>query len=106
MTSIKDLRQMNETMIIYLEKMSMDSRRNKIISNILEDDACFFKMTKKEAFEVLEGVGIDKEKIYPTYLELTSNDEMNRLISEGKLSKEEVKIEINNYNVDEMFKKR
>lgn len=105
MIGIKELRQMNEAMMIYLNKIGMDLERNQIINNILADEACFFKMTKDEAYRVLEALGVEEDKIYSIYLELTSNDELNRLIKENKLLKDELRIKIHDNNMGNILKK-
>ena len=48
MTKFEEIKLMNESTIIYLKKMGGDSTKNEIIKKILEDDACFFKIDKKD----------------------------------------------------------
>lgn len=72
MVGIKDLRLMNDTMITYLTKLGADTKRNEIIKKILEDDKCFFRMTKEDAYEILKDIGVSEEKIEEIYWSVAS----------------------------------
>lgn len=91
MVSVRELNLMNETMLIYLKNFGKSTNRNEIIRNILKDEACFFKVDKEDAYIILEDIGIQKNQILNTYLELTSNDEYIKLKSAGKIKDEEAK---------------
>lgn len=67
MTLFQEIKLMNETKIVYLKKLGINSQRNEIIRNVLEDDECFVKMDKSDAYLILKDVGIAKEKIESVY---------------------------------------
>ena len=70
MTIIDELRLMNETTILQLDKRGIDSKRNEIIKLILNDEKCFSKMKKNEAYDVLEDIGISKDRLRKVYQKL------------------------------------
>ena len=70
MTIIDELRLMNETTILQLDKRGIDSKRNEIIKLMLNDEKCFSKMKKSEAFDVLEDIGISKDRLRNVYQKL------------------------------------
>ena len=70
MTIIDELRLMNETTILQLDKRGIDSKRNEIIKLMLNDERCFSKMKKSEAFGVLEDIGISKDRLRNVYQKL------------------------------------
>ena len=99
MTKFEEIKLMNESTIIYLKKMGGDSTKNEIIKKILEDDACFFKIDKKDSLVILQDIGIKKEKIKDLYKELISKEEFYLLYQKGKINKDtdlKIKYEINN----------
>ena len=53
MDVLKNLMIMNEATIIHKEELGEDSNENKKIKEILEDEACFFKLDKNIAFKVI-----------------------------------------------------
>lgn len=73
--NLQDIRLINESMIKYLSNLGKSTRRNEIIKNILEDDYCFKKIDKNDAYIILEDIGISKEKISSVYLNLVSINE-------------------------------
>ena len=104
MIGIDEIRMMNDTMILYLEKMGENTERNEIIKKILQDDACFFKMDKLDACDILEDVGIKKEKILGTYNELISANVFYKLKKAGKISELDSKISFENQGSVDVFK--
>lgn len=98
MTQLEELIIMNDTMIKYLNKIEMSSKRNEIIQKILKDEACFFKMNKIEAFAILKDIGVTKEKIMITYLNLISYDNYYNLYKDGKINGNEKEL-IVKYNI-------
>ena len=48
MNQLQQIKLMNDSMIIYLKKIDENTEKNEIISKILDDEACFFKMKKEE----------------------------------------------------------
>lgn len=69
---IEDLRLMNKSMIKYLESMGKNVERNEIINHILEDNECFQKITKEDAYIILKDIGVSDEKIDVVYANLVS----------------------------------
>ena len=74
MTQLNELRLINEANIQYLKKINENFKRNEIIKEILNDDACFFKMNKDEAYMLLSEIGILDEHIENIYQKLISTD--------------------------------
>lgn len=102
MIDIEDIRLMNYASIEYNKIKGINNEANELINNLFEDKACFFKMSKDDAIMILTRVGVSKEVIEKTYMELISFDVYKRLIDEKKLSDEEVVIK-NNYKTNEVF---
>lgn len=69
---LKDIKLMNDTMIKYLSSLGKSTQRNEIIKNILEDDKCFEKISKDDAYMILKDIGVSEEKIESIYLNLVS----------------------------------
>lgn len=107
MIQMKELKLMNESMILYLKKIGMDSKRNEIIRQILNDDACFFRMDSSDAYAILHDIGVASEKLETIYSSLVSRDEFYRLQKEGKIKENEkdLKIKYENYDTNNLFKK-
>ena len=107
MTQLNELRLINEANIQYLKKINENFKRNEIIKEILNDDSCFFKMNKDEAYMLLSEIGILDEHIENIYQKLISTDEFYYLYKSKKidLKDEEVLIKYPIYDVEEIFKK-
>lgn len=103
MTRLQQVKLMNESMILYLKKIGKNSKRNEIISKILKDDACFFKMNKNDACVILDDIGISKEKVQSIYSELTSSDYYYYLQKIGKIKDEEAIVKYKNYDCNDLF---
>lgn len=78
MTQFEELKIMNDSKILYLRKIGKSSKKNELISIILDDETCFSKMKKEEAYKILEDIGIKKEKLEITYSKLLVNDTLQR----------------------------
>ena len=105
MIGIEDLRLLNETTIIYKKKLGQDVRRSELISEIISDDACFFKLKKTDAYDILEEIGVGKGKISKIYSRLICQDEYLKLEKAGKIIKNETVLNLDDlYNID-IFKK-
>ena len=85
MTQLNELRILNDSTILYLKKIKKEYNKNRIIKNILSDDACFFKMNREDAFQVLNNIGIVEAEIENVYKELISRKEFYRLIQYNKI---------------------
>lgn len=108
MTQLNEVRIMNDTMLLYLKKLGMDYRRNEIIKKILEDESCFFKMDKNDAYIVLRDVGIENDNIDNVYSNLISNDMYYELYKSGKINENdsELVIKYDIYDEKNLFKKK
>lgn len=108
MTQLSELRLINDSNILYLKKLNRSYKRNEIIKNILNDETCFFKMNKNDAYMILKDIGILDNQIDTIYQKLISFDEFYNLY-EGKkldLNDEEILIKYPIYNIDEIFKNK
>lgn len=105
MTQLNELRIMNDTMIIYLKKLGIDCQRNYIVKNILEDDSCFYKMSKEDAILILKEIGV-QSNIENIYAELTSSDLFYELYRNGKIdvNDNELIIKYKIYDYENLFK--
>ena len=107
MTQLNEIKIMNNTMIIYLKKLGISYQRNEIIKKILEDDACFFKMNKEDAFLILSEVGI-KDNIEEIYAKLISSDLYYNLYKKGKIDEnnDELVVKYETYDNENLFFKK
>ena len=107
MTQLNELRLINDSTILYLKTIKRSCKRNEIIKNILDDESCFFKMNKDDAYIVLKDIGVSEEQLDSTYQNLISTDEFYRLYENSKIDLEddEVLIKYPIYNTDDIFKK-
>lgn len=107
MTQLNEIKIMNDTMIIYLKKLGINYQRNEIIKKIFADDACFFKMSKEDAFLILNEVGI-KDNIEEIYAKLISSDLYYDLYKKGKISKDndDLVIKYKIYDTEDLFKNK
>jgi hypothetical protein len=105
---LDDLRLMNDATIIYLNKNSISNNRNYIIKKILEDDACFFKLEKDDAYIILDDIGVKKDEMPNVYSLITSYDEFKKLKNTGKIDDDdkELKFNFKEYNPEDIFKDR
>lgn len=108
MTKLNELKIMNDAMILYLKKVGMNCKRNEIIKKILEDEACFFKMDKNDAYIILQDIGIGDEQMEVIYSNLISTDSFYNLVNSKKIdaNDEELKIKHKIYEPENIFKKR
>lgn len=107
MTQLNEIKIMNDTMIIYLKKLGINYQRNEIIKKIFADDACFFKMSKEDAFLILNEVGI-KDNIEEVYERLISSDVYYDLYKKGKINEnnDELVIKYKIYDTENLFKNK
>ena len=108
MTQLKELRLINDSNILYLKKVNRSYKRNEIIKNILNDETCFFKMSKDEAYMILQNIGISDDQIDIIYKKLISPNEFYSLYKCQKidLKDDEIIIKYPIYRADELFKKQ
>ncbi len=108
MNQLSELRLINDSNIIYLKKINRSYKRNEIIKNILNDETCFFKMNKNDAYMILKDIGILDNQIDTIYQKLISSDEFYNLYNCKKidLNDEELIIQYPIHNVDEIFENK
>ena len=108
MSQLSELRLINDSNILYLKKINRSYKRNEIIKNILNDETCFFKMNKNDAYIILQDIGILDNQIDNIYQKLISSDEFYNLYKCKKidLNDEEILIKYPIYNADELFKNK
>ena len=100
MTNIQQVKLMNETTILYLKKLGKSTKRNEIVNNILEDEACFFKLSKNDSYFILKDIGVSESKIDEVYSELISKSNYYDLQNRGIIKKNDEDIIIR-YNENE-----
>lgn len=105
MTQIELVQTMNDVMINYLKKMNLETTRNEIISKILEDKACFFKISKEDAYIILKDIGINESELEKKYNKLISNKEYYELKQRGIIDEndDELVIKYKEYNSEDLF---
>lgn len=108
MTQLSELKLINNSNILYLKKINRSYKRNEIIKNILNDETCFFKMNKNDAYIILHDIGVLDEQIDNIYQKLISSDEFYKLYKSKKidLNDEEILIKYPIYDTDELFKNK
>lgn len=108
MNQLQQIKLMNDSMIIYLKKIDENTEKNEIISKILDDEACFFKMKKEDAYIILKEVGISNDNLDSIYMQLISSDNYYHLKEIGKLDDkdEEIIVKYKNYDYNDIFKDR
>ena len=108
MTQLSELRLINDSNILYLKKINRSYKRNEIIKNILDDEACFFKMYKNDAYMILQDIGILDNQIDDIYQKLISSDEFYRLFKSKKidLNDKDILIKYPIYDTDDLFKNK
>ena len=106
MNQLNELRIINDSNILYFKKINRNYKRKEIIKNILNDETCFFKMKKNDAYTVLQEIGILEKQIDSVYEKLISFDEFYRLFKCNKinLSDENILIKYPIYNSENLFK--
>ena len=100
MTNIQQVKLMNETTILYLKKLGKSTKRNEIVNNILEDEACFFKINKNDAYIILKDIGVSESNLDEVYSELISKNNYYDLQNRGIINKNSEDIIIK-YNENE-----
>ena len=73
MTEFEKIKTMNKIMINTLKDNGKDFKKHQLIADILEDEECFLKMTKEEAFLIFENLNIKDEYKEIIYTELISS---------------------------------
>ena len=108
MDEFKVIDVMNEAMLKLLKDKNANYEENLKIRKNLEDETIFFKISKLDAHRILEKVGVKKENIENVYKKLISPSTYYDLLNRGKIkaNDENLVIKYNEYNPDDVFKKR
>lgn len=108
MDEFKVIDVMNEAMLKLLKDKNSNYEENLKIRKYLEDETIFFKISKLDAYRILENVGVKKENIENVYKKLISPSTYYDLLNRGKIkaNDENLVIKYNEYNPDDVFKKR
>lgn len=77
MTTLNDLKIMNDTLInYYSDERRKDEKKvlkHNIIKQVLNTERCFEKITKEEAINILKDLGISEDKLETIYNEVIQN---------------------------------
>lgn len=108
MDEFKVIDVMNEAMLKLLKDKNSNYEENLKIRKYLEDETIFFRISKLDAYRILEKVGVKKENIENVYKKLISPSTYYDLLNRGKIkaNDENLVIKYNEYNPDDVFKKR
>lgn len=102
---MNDMRFLNNVTILFNNKKGISTVPNYLIQKLFEDEACFFKMSKEDAMQILGIIGMMEVGHEKNYLKLTSFKMYKELVEKGALSPEEVVFE-NNYELTDVFDKK
>ena len=108
MTLIDELKVINYSIIDCMKTKGISLKKNMLIKEILKDEACFFKMEKKEAIVVLKNLKVSDDMIEETYKKLTDSNEFYRLCNTGIINENEkdLKIKYDFYNNNPVMSER
>ena len=108
MNEFKVIVVMNEAMLKTLKDTNADYEKNLKIQKYLEDEAFFFKITKSNAYKILETVGVRQESLEDVYKKLTSPNMFYDLLNKGKINASDVNliVKYDTYNSNDLFKKK
>ena len=90
---------MNEAMIKTLKDKKGKIEENLKIKEYLKDRAFFFKISKKNALEILKKVGVREEQLENVYSKLIAESVYRNLLNSGEIKEDDEKIVIK-YNND------
>lgn len=99
---------MNEAMLKLLKAKNANYEENLKIKQYLEDDTIFFKITKIQAYKILQNVGVKQDNLENVYKKLISPNMFYDLLNKGKIKANDDKliVKYNEYNANDLFKKR
>lgn len=99
---------MNEAMLKLLKDKNANYEQNLKNRKYLEDETIFFKIDKSQAYKILQNVGVKTENLENVYKKLISPSTFYDLLNRGKInsSDDNLVIKYNEYNPDNLFKKR
>ena len=108
MNEFKIIVVMNETMLKTLKDKNANYEENLKIQKYLEDETFFFKISKENAYIILQKVGVREQSLEDVYKKLTSPNVFYDLLNRGKIqtTDDNLIIKYDFYNSDDLFKKR
>lgn len=108
MNEFKVINVMNEAMLKLLQDKNSNYDENLKIRKYLEDESIFFKISKKDAFKILQNVGVKQENLETVYKKLTSPNIFYNLLNKGKLKIDDKNLVIKYkiYDSENLFKKK
>lgn len=107
MNEFKVIVVMNEAMLKTLKDKNANYEENLKIQKHLEDEAFFFKISKSEAYKILQNVGVRQASLEDVYKKLTSPNIFYDLLNQGKIIANDVNLTIkyDTFNSNDLFKK-
>ena len=108
MDEFKVIDVMNEAMLKLLKDKNANYEKNLKIKEYLNDEAIFFKITKSDAYNILQNVGIKQDKLEEVYKKLIAPNIFYDLLNKGKINvnDDNLTIKYDVYSKDDLFKKR
>jgi len=99
---------MNDAMLKVLKEKNANCEKNSQIKKYLEDETVFFKISKSNAYKILQNVGVRQEMLEEVYKKLISPNVFYDLINKGKINADDdnIIIKYDVYNPNDLFKKR
>lgn len=99
MDELKVIKVMNEAKIEILKEKNNNYEEHIKIKQILEDEACFFKIEKNKAYYILRRVGVKENKIDEVYKKLIMPNVYHGLVKKGIINENDecLVIKYNNY---------
>ena len=99
---------MNEARLKLLKDRQANYEENMKIKKSLEDETFFFKISKSNAYDILQKVGVKQEKLDEVYKKLTAPTIFFDLLNKGKIkiNDDNIVVKYDTYNSDDLFKKK
>ena len=95
---------MTETKLEVLKDKDENYDMYKKLYDLMEDEALFFKISKKNAYRFFERLGIKEESFDEVYEKLVSKEQYQTLVHEGKIDRNDKNLMIKFGNVSEEIK--
>ena len=92
MNELKVIKVMNEAKIEILQENRDNYEEHLKIKQILEDEACFFKLEKLKAYDILRSVGVKENKIEEVYKKLIMPDVYHMLVKKRIINEDDENI--------------
>ena len=92
MNELKVIKVMKEKKIEISQENRDNYEEHLKIKQILEDEACFFKLEKLKAYDILRSVGVKENKIEEVYKKLIMPDVYHMLVKKGIINEDDENI--------------